>query len=294
MRLFLFFYIFIGSQICYGQSSSSAVLCPKLDSLLCQYIKASHYDMFSIHLTFIEYGGVEFLLFNDESGYDSRFVDGYFYKQNRLITYFSYNRKDWGKFIDFSAAISYRDSIPGYNDNGREDGVLIISNGGTPQKLYQLRSPNEVVEVSCVQSCPDIKWERANDTNAINSQKLNKILNDYINNNYYILYAIRFNKIGREYFVSINGALAYDYNMINGYFYRNGHLVILYGLENLPYQDLITTSEILRFNGSIDNYRGVRSLIPEFQNKPLPIKLKIVSRGKFKKASYKRRNWLII
>jgi len=50
-------------------------------------------------------------------------------------------------------------------------------------------------------------------------------------------------KIGREYFVSINGAFAYDSGMINGYFYRNGHLVVLYGLENLPYQDLIETSK---------------------------------------------------
>jgi hypothetical protein len=242
----------------------------------------------------MEYGGAEFLMFDDDSGYDSRFTDGYFYKQGRLITYYSFNLKDWRKFIDSSAAITYRDSIPDYNDNGREDGVLMISNGGAPQKLYLLRSPSEILEVSNVYSCPDVKWERANDTNVINSPKLNKILNDYINDNYHILYAIRFNKIGREYFVSINGAFAYDDRMIDGYFYRNGHLVVLYGLEDLPYQDMIATNEVLKFNGSIDNYRGVRRLIPEFQNLPLPIKLKIVSRGKFKKVSYKRRDWLSI
>jgi len=144
----------------------------------------------------MECGGVEFLLFEDEASYDSRFTDGYFYKKDKLITYYFYTRKDWGKFIDCSSGISYRDSIHGYNDNGKEDGVLIISNGAAPPKLYQLRSPNEVVEVSSIRSCPDVKWERANDTNAINSHKLNKLLNDYINNNYYILYAIRFNKIG--------------------------------------------------------------------------------------------------
>lgn len=294
MRCLLFLFIFISSQFCYGQSSSSAVLCPKLDSLLCKYIKTSNNDNNSIHLTFMEYGGAEFLMFDDDSGYDSRFTDGYFYKQGRLITYYSFNLKDWRKFIDSSAAITYRDSIPDYNDNGREDGVFMISNGGAPQKLYLLRSPSEILEVSNVYSCPDVKWERASDTNVINSPKLNKILNDYINDNYHILYAIRFNKIGREYFISINGAFAYDDRMINGYFYRNGHLVVLYGLEDLPYQDMIATNEVLKFNGSIDNYRGVRRLIPEFQNLPLPIKLKIVSREKFKKVSYKRRDWLSI
>lgn len=294
MRRFLFLSIFISSQFCYGHTSSSTVLCPQLDSLLCQYIKASHHDNFSIHLTFMEYGGVDFLVFAEEFGYDSRFTDGYFYRQGRLITYYCFNRKDWGKFIDSSATVNYRDSIPGYNDNGREHGVLMIHNGGTPQKLYQLCSPNDVVEVDSVYSCSEIKWERASDTNVINSPKLNKILNDYINDNYHIFYAIRFNKIGREYFISINGAFAYDDRMIDGYFYRNGHLVVLYGMENLPYQDLIVTSKILRFHESIDNYRGVQRLIPEFQNIPLPIKLKIVSREKFKKASYKRKDWLCI
>lgn len=293
MKRYLFIVIFISSQFCYGQSSSSAVLCPQLDSLLCQYIKLTD-DSCSIHLTFMEYGGIKFLLFDDQYGYDGRFTDGYFHKQGRLITYYSFNRKDWGKFIDCSAAISYRDSIPGYNDNGRKDGVLMLGPGPAPHKLYQLRSPNEIVEVDNVYSCPDVKWGRASDTNVINSPKLNKILNDYINNNYNILYVVRFNKIGREYFVSINGAFAYDDRMINGYFHRNGHLVVLYGLENLPYQDMIATSEVLKFKGSIDNYRGVRQLLPEFQNLPLPIKLKIVSRGKFKKASYKRRDWLSI
>ena len=70
MRRLLFLFIFISSQFCYGQSSSSAVLCPKLDSLLCKYIKTSNNDNYSIHLTFMEYGGVDFLVFAEEFGYD--------------------------------------------------------------------------------------------------------------------------------------------------------------------------------------------------------------------------------
>ena len=207
----------------------------------------------------------------------------------------NYNKKDWGDYINYSAALNYKDSIPGYNDIApKEDGRIIISNNEWPHsKLYQLRSPHEIVEINSVKSCPDLKWEKANDTNAINSKKLNKIINDYINNNYSTLYVIRFNKIDDDYYVSINGAFAYDKDETKAFFFRNGHLIVIYNVEMIPENDLIVKKEIIEYNNNIDNYRGA-ILYPDFKNLPPPQKYKFISRNCIRRVALSNKKWMLI
>ena len=284
-----------GFTFVHGQPFFSSVLSPEMDSILNQYIDNTPNGYSTIQMTFMEYGGVDFLRLSNSNGYDSRFIDGYFIKRNKLIVFYSYNKKDWGHFINYSAVLNYKDSISSYNDNApREDGRVIISINERPHSiLYQLRSPHEIVEVNSVKSCPEIKWEEANDTNAIKSRKLNRIINDYINNNYSMLYVIRFNKIDDNYYVSINGSFAYDRNETDAFFFRNGHLIVLYDMQMIPDYDFIAKKDIIKYEKNIDNYRGA-ILYPEFKNLPTPQKYKIVSRNKIKKVSLRNKEWILI
>lgn len=124
-------------------------------------------------------------------------------------------------------------------------------------------------------------------------QMLNRIINDYINNNYSMLYVIRFNKIDDNYYVSINGSFAYDRNETDAFFFRNGHLIVLYDMQMIPDYDFIAKKDIIKYEKNIDNYRGA-ILYPEFKNLPTPQKYKIVSRNKIKKVSLRNKEWILI
>ena len=288
----VFIIIFIGlSCICNGQSFNDSVLCPQLDSLLSKYIDENKRNYSVVQINFVEYGGVDFVSFYDRTDYDSQFMDGYFYKDGKLITFYSIDTRPRNNYINYKKTFCLKDSIPDYYHDCPV-GCTQLSNYESHPKLYLIHSKEYIEEVENVKS-PSVKWQKAVGSNAINHKKLNSIINDYINNNYYMLYVLRFNKVDNCFYVSINGASAYDRNEIKAYFFRNGHLVVIYDMNMIPYQDLIVEDEIIQFEDNIKNYRGA-TMYPDFKNIPPPQKYKFISRNKIKRVSLSNKSWLFI
>ena len=277
---------------CCSQQTSNSVLCPKLDSLLTQYIKMNTNNYRVIQLTFMEYGGIDFVMFNDRPDYDSRFIDGYFFKQGKLITYYSFDYKDRSSYIDFSQTRAFKDSISGYFDEApKEDGPIVMSNYENPYpKLYQLRSPQNIIERESIM-IEDVKWDVAKGENAINCKELNMAINNYINRYWHRIYVVRFSEYDNHHYVSINGTFAYDPNMIDAYFFRNGHLVVLYDISHIPSLDYLKEKEIRSFKNSISNYRSAE-LYPEFMNISRPEKYEIISIEKLRRVPDSNPFWL--
>ena len=117
------------------------------------------------------------------------------------------------------------------------------------------------------------------DTNVIKNTGLKKFLHNYIENAPSVLYELRFKQEKGKQYVIFRPMIFYDSSKLNGYFFWNGHLIVLYDLKQSG--DLLNKQNILHSH-KIPNYR---SLLIDDWNFPYPIKLEIINDEAIKELS---------
>ena len=123
------------------------------------------------------------------------------------------------------------------------------------------------------------KGGRYVDTNVIKNTGLKKFLHSYIENNPSVLFELRFKQEKGRQYVIFRPMIFYDSSKLNGYFFWNGHLIVLYNLKQSG--DLLNKQNILHSH-TIPNYR---SLLIDDWNFPYPLKLEIINDKALKELS---------
>lgn len=93
------------------------------------------------------------------------------------------------------------------------------------------------------------------------------------------MYELRFIKKQNRQFVTLRSMISYDKDEYDGYFFRNGCLVVLYGTKNAP--KLLDYTWIKKNAWGIPNFR--HQTIKDW-NYPYPLKFEILSNGHIKNS----------
>jgi uncharacterized protein YcfL len=89
------------------------------------------------------------------------------------------------------------------------------------------------------------------------------------------LFVIRFNNIENESYVIIYKTYYYRKEYIDGYFFRNKNLVVIYGVKNLRVSNIVNSQRLITFKDSIPHYLDISRCNMQFE--VYPIKFRIVS-----------------
>ena len=229
-----------------SNNTTNRNMCPVLDSIMNIFTNKCKDDKI-FHIKFYRINHSDIISISNAYAYDKNFVDGYFFYKDRLVTYCFFDNREREDIIYTENCLDFTDTITGYSEKS-----TIVADFEPYNEKYLLRSTTEIkpLEPQYIQK----NWELATDTNVINNTSLNCLLNDYINKNPSVLYDLRFNYIGKNYYVSITGREYYDSNN-SGYFIRNGHLVVIYSLENIQNTNLLQVDELRNDNRNLLNYR---------------------------------------
>ena len=94
------------------------------------------------------------------------------------------------------------------------------------QELYEIVGNGKL---SFISNQSELKFNRDNITgrNVIKNENVNKLLNSYIQNNVNVLYELRFVIKNNKRYATLRSMIFYDKDKYDGYFYRNGYLVVL-------------------------------------------------------------------
>ena len=116
--------------------------------------------------------------------------------------------------------------------------------------------------------------------NVVLNKQLNEFINSYIYNNIDVLYELRFKEINNKHYAIIRSMIYYDKNKYDGYFFRDGNLVVIYGID--ASENFLDKTWIKKDNRGIPNFKY--RTIDEW-NYPYPLKLEIFSNGNVKELS---------
>ncbi|MBQ9223421.1 MAG: hypothetical protein IJ166_06825 [Prevotella sp.] len=276
--IFFFFVGFFIQTSCVAKDMRCRVLCHQLDSILNLFI-ADHPDTKIVELLFENIGGEDYVTLSTASKYKKHFTDGYFFKDNILITYYSTDLRKRNDIINYENSTPFKDSIPGYHGEYVESEELVSSDDEIPIMLsYIIKSPTQFEEINNYDSIAINNKAKSND--GILNNKINYILNEYINNNLFVAYEIIVTK-KKHIYLSIKGTFYYDKRYLDASFLRDNHIIFIYGINNA--NDIFD----MEF---INNYHNLPSTcregpIIEYLNLPIPEKYIIRKNGKIYKVS---------
>lgn len=277
--IFFFFVGFFIQTSCVAKDMRCRVLCHQLDSILNLFI-ADHPDTKIVELLFENIGGEDYVTLSAASKYKKHFTDGYFFKDNILITYYSTDLRKRNDIINYENSTPFKDSIPGYHGEYVESEELVSSDDEIPIMLsYIIKSPTQFEEINNYDSKAINNKAKSND--GILNNKINYILNEYINNNLYVAYEIIISKNKTKRYISIKGTFYYDKHYLDAFFLRDNHIIFIYGINEA--KDIFDMKIIQNYHSSVPNCR--EGPILEYLNSPVPEKYILKKSGKLKKMS---------
>lgn len=169
--------------------------------------------------------------FSDDNRYDKRRVDYYFKRQNKLIIVYATDSvafHDIHKLFNIDSLSPFRNKILCNNELKEAEGNLYVSNYQPELKTYQIINFGLFKE-NINKPLPEYI---ATDKYGIKSDKINEVINNYINSHPSVLYLLKFKKIkGKLYFAFENSDL-YESKGLNGYLFRNNHLIAVYNIKD--------------------------------------------------------------
>lgn len=248
MRRNILFFTFLLLDLCLmscKEDVAPSVLEPKLNNLLENYITLVSNDSI-ITLTFSRINGKELLIFSDGGKYDSRRVDYFFRRRGKLIVIYKTQNIDLSRFFNKDSLEDFKGKIPGYIDKNYKNG-FVSSHDKIPMiKVYQITAPDSFsAKISKIED-----QYIAKDNNVIRLNAVNKAINDYINENPSVLYLLKMKRINETLYFVFEKSQFYERTNLDGYFYRNKHLIALYNVDTT----LINNDEIIHDK----NIRGFR------------------------------------
>ncbi len=195
-------------------------VCPALYDTLCKYMQDNDYK--SYYLTIINLDSTEFLTITGLHAYDKDFVDGYFFMNNHLVVYCFLDKKNRPDIIYQGKTFLFSDSIKGYQEI-----TNVIASFEPHPNYYKIYSPECIMPLSY--SLLFRKNQKVTINNdVIKNADLNESLYSYINKYLAPIYEMSFIIEGGKTYLYIRGAYSLDPNLVDGYFYYNNNLVIIY------------------------------------------------------------------
>ena len=245
---------------------------PSLQYVLDQFSK-EHPEYNVIQIQVSKINNYNLLFMTGLGAYDPDMIDGYYIYNGKLITYFQTDSLDRTHIVDTKVLKKYSGKIDGYRNVFQSKGIT-----EPIQRAFLITNENKIVRIPKGLSLLS-KGRRYVDTNVIKNTGLKKFLHSYIENAPSVLYELRFKQEKGRQYVIFRPMIFYDSSKLNGYFFWNGHLIVLYNLKQSG--DLLNKQNILHSH-TIPNYR---SLLIDDWNFPYPIKLEIINDKAIKELS---------
>lgn len=220
--------------------------------------------------------GHDLLFIVGEPTYFPEFIDGYCIYKNRLLTYYQTDSLDRSSLIETTYMQRYNGDIENYKDTYK-----FPCNSEPSQEIYVIKNNNELV---LVDDSVKLKFNRklTKGNNVIKNKELNEFINSYIYNKIDVLYELRFSIKDNKQYVIFRSFSNYDKEKYDGYFYRNGSLIVLYGVNNA--KGLIDNTWIKKGKYGIPNARHI-DINDNWRSYPYPKKFEILPNGQLKKLS---------
>ena len=244
---------------------------PSLQYVLNQFSK-EHPEYNVIQIQVSEINNYNLLFMTGLGAYDPDMIDGYYIYNGKLITYFQTDSLDRTHIVDTKVLKKYSGKIDGYRNVFQSKGIT-----EPIQRAFFITNENRIVRIPKGFSL--LSKRGYVDTNVIKNTGLKKFLHNYIENAPSVLYELRFKQEKGKQYVIFRPMIFYDSSKLNGYFFWNGHLIVLYDLKQSG--DLLNKQNILHSH-KIPNYR---SLLIDDWNFPYPIKLEIINDEAIKELS---------
>ena len=148
-------------------------------------------------------------------------IDGYCIYKDKLITYYQTDSMDRASIIDAKYLLKFSGKIKNYESTHSNNVIF-----EPKQELYEIVGNGKL---SFISNQSELKFNRDNITgrNVIKNENVNKLLNSYIQNNVNVLYELRFVIKNNKRYATLRSMIFYDKDKYDGYFYRNGYLVVL-------------------------------------------------------------------
>lgn len=244
---------------------------PSLQYVLNQFSKENpEYNVIQIQVSKIN--NYNLLFMTGLGAYDPDMIDGYYIYNGKLITYFQTDSLDRTHIVDTKVLKKYSGKIDGYRNVFQSKGIT-----EPIQRAFLITNENRIVRIPKGFSL--LSKGGYVDTNVIKNAGLKKFLHNYIENAPSVLYELRFKQEKGKQYVIFRPMIFYDSSKLNGYFFWNRHLIVLYNLKQSG--DLLNKQNILHSH-KIPNYR---SLLIDDWNFPYPIKLEIINDKAIKELS---------
>ena len=244
---------------------------PSLQYVLNQFSKEHpEYNVIQIQVSKINNHNLLFM--TGLGAYEPDMIDGYYIYNGKLITYFQTDSLDRTHIVDTKVLKKYSGKIDGYRNVFQSKGIT-----EPIQRAFFITNENRIVRIPKGFSL--LSKGGYVDTNVIKNTGLKKFLHNYIENAPSVLYELRFKQEKGKQYVIFRPMIFYDSSKLNGYFFWNGHLIVLYDLKQSG--DLLNKQNILHSH-KIPNYR---SLLIDDWNFPYPIKLEIINDEAIKELS---------
>ena len=244
---------------------------PSLQYVLNQFSK-EHPEYNVIQIQVSKINNYNLLFITGLGAYDPDMIDGYYIYNGKLITYFQTDSLDRTHIVDTKVLKKYSGKIDGYRNVFQSKGIT-----EPIQRAFFITNENRIVRIPKGFSL--LSKGGYVDTNVIKNTGLKKFLHNYIENAPSVLYELRFKQEKGKQYVIFRPMIFYDSSELNGYFFWNGHLIVLYDLKQSG--DLLNKQNILHSH-KIPNYR---SLLIDDWNFPYPIKLEIINDEAIKELS---------
>ena len=234
--------------------------------------KNPEYNVIQIQASKLE--GHELLFITCLHNYNPKMTESYYIYKNKLVTYFQTDENDRSYIIDQNFLYKYDGGKLNYNciysskvtSEPKQQVYEIIGNN----KLALLKRPEKIV----------YRKNKIEGNNVVLNKQLNEFINSYIYNNIDVLYELRFKEINNKHYAIIRSMIYYDKNKYDGYFFRDGNLVVIYGID--ASENFLDKTWIKKDNRGIPNFKY--RTIDEW-NYPYPLKLEIFSNGNVKELS---------
>lgn len=244
---------------------------PSLQYVLNQFSK-EHPEYNVIQIQVSKINNYNLLFMTGLGAYAPDMIDGYYIYNGKLITYFQTDSLDRTHIVDTKVLKKYSGKIDGYRNVFQSKGIT-----EPIQRAFLITNENRIVRIPKGFSL--LSKGGYVDTNIIKNTRLKKFLHNYIENAPSVLYELRFKQEKGKQYVIFRPMIFYDSSKFNGYFFWNGHLIVLYNLKQSG--DLLNKQNILHSH-KIPNYR---SLLIDDWNFPYPIKLEIINDKAIKEVS---------
>lgn len=265
--LFAFFILFTSCIVKDGPFSPSLTIV--LDEIINEH---PTYDVIQIQASKLE--GHELFFITCLSNYNSKMIEGYYIYKNKLITYYQTDSTDRSKIIDIRYLQKFKGDIVGYKNFNMSNDI-----SEPIQNLYEIIDECKFTLINKPESLV-LRKNKIEGENVIKNKKINIFLNAYINSNINVLYELRFKVQNSKHYALIRSMIYYDKDKYNGYFYRDGNLIIIYGIDSS--EKILDRKLIKKDKQGIPNFKY--GTIDDW-NYPYPVKLEILPNGNIRKLS---------